>query len=25
VSGFKVGSHVSKMTCKNDVLDTIAG
>jgi hypothetical protein len=25
VSGFKVGSHVSKMTCKGDVLDTIAG
>ena len=25
VSGFNVGSHVSKMTCKNDVLDTIAG
>jgi hypothetical protein len=25
VSGFKVGSHVSKMTCKDDVLTTIAG
>ena len=25
VSGFKVGSHVSKMTCKDDVLATIAG
>src|SRR5262249_13233023 len=25
VSGFKVGSHVSKMTCRNDVLDTIVG
>jgi hypothetical protein len=24
VSAFKVGSHVSKMTCKDDVLATIA-
>jgi hypothetical protein len=24
VSAFHVGSHVSKLTCKNDVLATIA-